>query len=120
MRRDTSAARMRRALDVEPPVRAAPAGPAAHNEYRFVFTSVRAPGKELQLQEIALFDERGSQIRPRSITTPGASSPSRQTAANLFDGDTHSSNSKYVDINMARHGASTLKMALPRDAHVAA
>ena len=55
--------------------------------YRFTFTSLAGAKRELQLQEILLFDRDQIALTGSAATNPGGDSPRNQPPADVIDGD---------------------------------
>ena len=89
---------------------------------RFEFTETRHRNKDLQLQEIKLYESLNAtkSLRIRHISNPGGWSPTKQLPLRLHDGDTSSEFSKFVDLNMSTSGKSILDIVLHERVHVAA
>ena len=54
--------------------------------FKFVFSSVRIPGSELQLQEVRLYDN-GNRLSGMTASNPGGSSPDAQPPSDAVDND---------------------------------
>ncbi|KAL1518631.1 hypothetical protein AB1Y20_002919 [Prymnesium parvum] len=79
---------------------------------RFRFSRVRHASRECSLQEVQLFALGEDPVPISHVANPGGSSPPRQGPANLADGELSSTHSKWVDLNMAAAGSSTLELTL--------
>jgi hypothetical protein len=81
-------------------------------EFKITFLSTRSQsGWAVQLQEIRLLDSAGRPVPSasvRSVRNPNGRSPRAQGVGNLFDGDVSHSFGKFVDMNMADQGSSTI------------
>ena len=60
---------------------------ATASTFRFVFTGVRVPGSELQLQEVRLYGTDGTRIDGLTASNPGGSWPSPQPPSDAVDSD---------------------------------
>ena len=59
----------------------------ATESYKLVFSSVRTPGSEVQLQEVRLYGTDGAQLRGLTASNPGGQFPTMQPPADAVDDD---------------------------------
>ena len=83
--------------------------------YRFSFTSLAGAKRELQLQEILLYDDDGNPITASAALNPGGDSPRNQPPADVIDGDATTKGSKWLDGNFDANGHSKLLITVPRE-----
>ena len=84
--------------------------------YRFTFTSLAGAKRELQLQELLLFDRDGNTLTASAASNPGGDSPRNQPPADVIDGDATTKGSKWLDGNFDANGqTSILILTVPRE-----